>query len=187
MLTLRIPLAASHRKPFSRGLNKLWFIFLVADAMSLVVAPDILLTVDTTWAHQPVFQRPERTTLRGLSPNFQKVTLPLRGMRSVCFVWAPWCPSRIQPQVPRGSYWVTHLLSIFFSLLSSAPCPSSTFPGITCYINYLHSVEPKQPEQDREWSVVMLESRDQRDRGPRLAWGRTEIVTQLKLEDAPPW
>ena len=29
MLTLRIPLAASHRKPFSRGLNKL-FIFLVA-------------------------------------------------------------------------------------------------------------------------------------------------------------
>lgn len=30
MLTLRIPLAASHRKPFSRGLNKLWFIFLVA-------------------------------------------------------------------------------------------------------------------------------------------------------------
>lgn len=64
--------------------------------------PHILLAVDTSCAHQAVFQRPESTTLRGLSPKFQKVTLPLGRMRSVCSVWAPRCPSRIQPQVPRG-------------------------------------------------------------------------------------
>lgn len=130
MLTLRIPLAAGHKKPFSRGLNKLWCIFLVA-------SESCCGTPISSWqwillVHTRQSSRGQKVQLfEGFLQSSRRSLCPWGGW-GVCVLYVlPDAQAGFSPRCPEGSYWITHLLSPFFSPLSSAPCPSSTFPGIT--------------------------------------------------------
>lgn len=116
MLTLRIPLAAGHRKPFSRGLNKLWFIFLVASE-SCCGTP-ISSWEWTLLVHTSQSSRGQNVQLfEGFLQSSRRSLCPWGGW-VVCVLYGiPGAWAGFSPRCPEGSYWITHVYR-----LSSPPC-----------------------------------------------------------------
>lgn len=92
--------------------------------------PHILLPVDTS-VHTSQSSKGQNVQLFESFLQSRSSLCPWGGMRSAVLYRLPRPHTGLNSGCPEGSFLITHSLLPFFSSLSPAPSPSSTFPGIT--------------------------------------------------------